>query len=116
MSDFSANKALEWTNIALGAALVLVPFTAGFDPISAAAWNAYLIGGLVALCATAALLRFKLWLEWTNMTAGCWIVISPVIFAISSNPTALWLHLIIGVCIACLAGVQAFKSRQGTIT
>jgi len=39
---------LEWLNVILGAWLFLSPWILGFAGTSAAAWSAWIVGGLVA--------------------------------------------------------------------
>jgi len=112
MSKAAPSKALEWTNLTLGAVLVIAPFVAGLTAGPAAAWNAGLIGALIVTCSVIALAKYGDWAEWTNLSAGGWLVIAPFALGFASHPAALWTHVLIGLTVAALAAVQLFKARS----
>lgn len=112
MTKTAPNKALEWTNLALGTALIVAPFVTGFAAGPAAVWNACLIGALIVTRSAVALVKYGDWAEWTNAAAGGWLVIAPFVLGFASNAAALWTHVLIGLTVAVLAGLQLYNGRQ----
>jgi len=51
------SRMAEWTNVVLGAWLVVAPFVLGFAGIGSALWNAVILGALVVVLAAIALAR-----------------------------------------------------------
>ena len=51
-----AARFAEWSAIALGLGLFLAPWTLSFTQVGAAAWNAWILGAVVAILAAWALL------------------------------------------------------------
>lgn len=70
MTRENPSKGLEWTNLVLGVCLACAAFM--FTGVPAAAWNAAIVGTLVAVCSAIALYRYGDWAEWSNLTLGCW--------------------------------------------
>lgn len=62
-------------NLVLGVWLFLSPWIFGFDPETAASWNAWLSGIVVAGLAVAALAAFAEWEEWLNLIVGLWVAV-----------------------------------------
>jgi hypothetical protein len=52
-----ASRVPEWTNVVLGVWLIVAPFALGFAGLSAALWNAIIVGVLVITFAGIALAR-----------------------------------------------------------
>jgi hypothetical protein len=52
-----------------------------------AAWNAWIVGIVIAALALATLTVFSEWEEWANMVIGIWLVIAPWILDFAAMPT-----------------------------
>ncbi|MCV0429462.1 MAG: SPW repeat protein [Roseibium sp.] len=112
MLTSAPNKSLEWINLTLGAALVAATLVTGFAADSAATWNAYVSGTVIVICATIALTKYGDWVEWTNVAAGGWLLIAPFVLGFASNAPVLWIHVLIGLAVAILAGTQLVNCRN----
>src|ERR1700756_894423 len=99
-------------NLVLGVWLFLSPWIFGFDPETAASWNACLSGIVIAGLAIAALAAFAEWEEWLNLIVGLWVAASPWLGNFSANGTAMGLHLIVGIVVAVIAGVRLWLTHD----
>jgi uncharacterized membrane protein HdeD (DUF308 family) len=100
-------------NLMLGAWLFLSPWIFGFVSTTAASWNAWLSGIVIAGLAIAALVAFAEWQEWVNLIAGIWAIVSPWLVGFSANATAAWVHVVVGVIVAAIAAVRLWLIHQG---
>jgi len=64
-------------NFLLGAGLFFSPWLFGFGAEQPAAFNAYVVGAIIAVMALMALFAFQIWEEWVSGLLGAWLVISP---------------------------------------
>lgn len=103
MTSEVPSKGLEWTNLVLGACLACAAFAFAELP---AAWNAGIVGVLIACCSAVALYRYGAWAEWTNLTLGCWAVFAPFLLGFGSAQAAMWTHVLVGLCVATIAIIQ----------
>ena len=46
------------------------------NALASAAWNAGIVGLLVACCSALAFSRNGDWIEWSNLTLGCWTIVA----------------------------------------
>jgi len=101
----SSRSWIDGTNLILGLILFIIPWVVG-PATNAVAWNAWIVGGLVAFNAGCALAGFAAWEEWTNLVLGLWAAISPWIFGFQANVQATWTYVVLGLAIAALAAIQ----------
>lgn len=111
MKSEAPSKGLEWTNLILGIGLACAAFM--FAALPAAAWNAGIVGVLIALCSAIALFRYAGWAEWSNVALGCWAVISPFLLGFGSAVAPMWTHVVIGICVATIAVLQLRTGSRG---
>jgi hypothetical protein len=104
MESEAPSKGLEWINLILGVGLACAAFL--FTELPTAAWNAGIIGVLIASCSAVALYRYGAWAEWSNITLGSWAVLSPFLLGFGSAPLPMWTHVVIGLCVATIATLQ----------
>jgi|SRR5579871_3966374 uncharacterized membrane protein HdeD (DUF308 family) len=104
---------VDIVSLLLGVWLFLSPWILGFASETAAGWNAWLSGIVVAGLAIAALAAFAEWVEWINLAIGIWVVVSPWLVGFSANTTAAWVHYVVGVVVAALAAVRLWLVHQG---
>ncbi len=110
MTNEVPSKGLEWTNLVLGAGLACAAFA--FTEMPAAAWNAGIVGALIACCSAMALYRYGAWTEWSNLGLGCWGVAAPFLLGFGSAQAAMWTHVLVGLCVATIAHRPAFERPQ----
>jgi len=89
----------DWTNVLLGAYLVLAPFFGIGATGDVAAINSYLTGTAVAIFAIAALARPQLWEEYTNMVLGLWLIAAPFVLGFTNLAGPMWNQIIVGLLI-----------------
>jgi hypothetical protein len=111
MSNDVPSKALEWTNLILGAGLGCAAFM--FTELPVAAWNMGIVGALIACCSAVALYRYAPWTEWSNLTLGCWAIAAPFLFGFGAAPAPTWTFILVGFCVASIATMQLMASRKG---
>ncbi len=93
----------DWANLVLGVWLILSPWFLGFSGTPAAAWNAVVVGVVVALMALLHLRGGPMWEEWLNVLLGVWLILSPWLLGFSGVGNAMWNALIVGVLVGALA-------------
>jgi hypothetical protein len=104
------SKGLEWANLLLGSGLALAAFA--FAGQSVVAWNAGIVGVLIACCSAVALYRFGTWTEWSNIILGSWAVISPFALGFAEMQGPTWTHIAIGASVAVIATIQLVAGRK----
>jgi SPW repeat len=57
-------------NFVLGIWLIVSPWVLGYGAETTAAWNAHVVGVVIAVAALAALIAFHEWEEWVNTALG----------------------------------------------
>ncbi len=94
----------DWVNVGLGSWLLVSPLTdISASHTGAAAWSAYLGGGLVVVVALAATGRPQLWKEWLNAAAGLWLVMAPHLIGFEDQLGQMQNHTIVGLAVAVFA-------------
>ncbi len=103
----------DWLNITLGMWLIAAPLMGVGHMNDAAAWNSYLLGTLVAVAAGAAIASVRPWQEWTNLTAGIWLIMSPFLLSFVDQPVPTWNQVIVG-CLITIASGWVLRTLKGT--
>ena len=103
------SKGLEWINLIIGAGFAC----AAFVSTGAAAWNAGLVGLLIASCSIMALYQYGSWAEWSNVSLGSWAIVSPFVLGFAATPEATWTSIAVGICVATIATMQLLAGRKG---
>lgn len=127
-----SNHWQDWVNLILGIWLFISPWVLDFAPgrpigtagnappngvvayvVSAAAWNAWIFGVIVAVISIAALIQLQRWAEWLNLLIGIWIAVSPWVLGFAGRYTsaAMWDLLVVGVLIFALAAWDLWTIR-----
>jgi len=105
----------DWTNLLLGAYLVLAPFFGIGAVNDVAAINSYLTGTAVAIFAIAALARRQLWEEYTNLVLGLWLIVAPFALGFTNLAGPMWNQIVVGVLVGGAAlGATLQKSTPTT--
>jgi len=101
----------DWTNILLGAWLVLAPFIGIGTPDGTAAINSYLVGTGVVLIAFAAIAQPDVWKEYTNVGLGLWLIFAPFVLGFTGLVGPMLNQIIAGLLIGGIAlGVTLEKT------
>lgn len=95
----------------LGFAAAL-PAAAGEATGSPAAWNAWIVGIVIAAVAAWAIVRFAPWQDWVNGVLGAWLVIAPWVLGFGGLATAAWNHVIVGLLVLAFAAWELWDVRQ----
>ena len=124
-SNVRSDRWRDWVMLALGAWLFLSPWILGFTvgvPVegaeaaaagfTAAAWNAWILGVVIAALALWAALKFAEWHDWANGVLGVWLVVSPWILGFAALTTAVWNHVVVGLLIVALAARELWDVRH----
>ena len=94
----------DWTNVVLGAWLIIAPFILGTSPDRNSTWNAVAVGVLVAVIALWALAMPAVRMaEYLNALLGAWLIVSPFALGFAGLTTPAWNAWIIGICVLGLA-------------
>lgn len=106
MDTFWNTLSRQWQdaiNVVLGLWLVVSPWALGYATQTAPAWNAYVLGVIIAVAAIAALVAFHTWEEWVSVVLGAWLVVSPWILGFTSLTAAFWNQIVVGLVVGVLA-------------
>ena len=106
MTTLSEKLTTQWkdaTNLALGIWLAVSPWALSYAGQATPAWNAHVVGVIIAVAALAALVAFQKWEEWVNAALAVWLIASPYILGFSALTYALWNQLVVGVLVGALA-------------
>jgi len=98
-----------WSNVALGAWLVISPAVLGYGAVRAALWNDLLLGTLVIIAGRAAASGEAPAASWANVLFGLWLIASPFMLGYGSthHPAAAGNNIVFGLAIAGLGVLSA---------
>ena len=105
-------KGLAFAILAVGLALLAVPWLLGFADQREPLISACVIGGLMMLVSLAGFLRHG-WTDEAALTLGAWAMVAPFLLGFSGSAEALWAHVAAGAA-AILLGIAAadWRSRR----
>lgn len=98
-----ATRWRDAVNLVLGIWLLIAPQLLTYGTTPEMAWNAYIVGAVVAIDALLALFAFGLWEEWVTLIAGAWMVVSPWTIGVMFQGKFDWNSVVVGVVICGLA-------------
>ncbi len=109
---------MHWIISLVGALLLIAPFVLGFSPNTAALWACIILGVVVTLSAgyKAVAEDEAQWEVVVAGIAGVLAVLTPFMLGYSSNATAMWTSISLGLVVAVLAGWNYFQSGKNTKT
>jgi|SRR5690349_9688769 SPW repeat-containing protein len=106
MGAFTDKMTHQWRDVAnliLGLWLLISPWVLSYMGETVAAWNAYIVGIIVAVAAAAALVAFHKWEEWVNVALAAWLIISPFLLSYPMMSHAMTNQIVVGVVTGLLA-------------
>lgn len=110
LTNFRGRTTLDLAALAAGVLLFVAPWALGFASAGAAAWNAWIVGAVIALLALGALVAFTPYEEWANLALGLWAVAAPWALGFAAIQAAVWAHVILGLVVAALAAGRLWAS------
>ncbi len=90
-------------NAALGAALLLSPWAAGYFGETGATTNAVVVGVALIAASLGAMLMPQAWEEWAEAVLGLWMVLSPWVLGFSHRTEAMFVALVVGMVVVMLS-------------
>lgn len=119
MATFNEKLTLQWkdaANLVLGLWLAISPWALSYAGEPKPAWNAHIVGVIIAVAALAALIAFQKWEEWVNTALAAWLIVSPYLLGFTALTYALWNQLIVGVLVGALAIWTAVTASGSGLT
>ncbi len=104
--------ATDVANLIAGLLLFLSPWLLGFAAVTAAAWNAWIVGAAITLVAVAALLAFHEAEEWRNGALGLWAVVAPWALGFEAVRAAAGAHVVLGLVVLILAAATLWADTN----
>jgi hypothetical protein len=105
----------QWPNAAnflLAVWLMVSPWVLGYADHSAAAWNAFVMGFVIALAAASAVIGPRLAEEWVTAVLAAWLLVSPYVLGFSAMHAASLNSFGVGVLVVALALWAALAGRS----
>ena len=106
----------DTVNFLLGVGLFFSPWLFGYESVQNAAWNAHIVGVIIAVMALITLFAFQSWEEWVSGVLGLWLIISPWLMGFGSVIAPAMTHVLIGLAVVVLAIWSATEHGSGHLT
>lgn len=119
MTTFNDKMTFQWrdaANLILGIWLALSPTVLAYMTDATPALNATVVGIVIAIAATAALISFRMWEEWVNVALAVWLIASPFVLNYTIGSGATWNQIVVGMIVGCLALWTTMASPKGGVT
>lgn len=104
--NHTEDRILNVLNAFLGVALFMAPWYLGLANEAAAARNAWICGGAIAVIAVLALTKAYDWEEYLNLALGAWVAIAPWVLGFADQQYVMGVHVVIGLAVAAVAGIE----------
>ena len=105
---------MYWITGILGILLIFAPFVLGYSGDSPALWSNIILGAIVVI--VSAIKGFvpdrTRWEYWLAALMGLLAILAPFVLHFTVAVTALWTSIILGIVIAVLAGYKALSMNQ----
>jgi hypothetical protein len=114
MNTITEKITAQWqdvVNVLLGIWLVVSPWVLAYVDETMAAWNAAVIGVVIALAAMSALVAYEKWEEWITAALAAWLIASPYVLGFGGMQAAAWNHLAVGLLVGILALWRAMTAH-----
>jgi hypothetical protein len=120
ISTINEKLTARWKDAAngvLGLWLAASPWILSYATEAVPAWNAHVVGVIIAIAAIAALIAFQKWEEWVNTALAAWLVVSPFLLGFNNLPSATANQIVVAVLVGGLALASLSTSdSQGLAT
>jgi hypothetical protein len=105
-------KIQDWANLVLAVCVFISPWVVGFAAETVPTWNAWIVGLMLGILATAAISAFAEWEEWLNLVLGLWLIASPWLLGFASNVNAMWTNMVLGLLVAAVSLWAVWDNRH----
>jgi hypothetical protein len=105
-------KALDVFTTIVGAFLFISPWLFGFAAETRPAWDAWVVGAVIALASLVALILAEDWEQWVTLAAAVWGIIAPWVLGFTAQPYAVWTHVIAGIVTALAAAYALWHAHE----
>ncbi|MBD9373112.1 SPW repeat protein [Rhizobium sp. ARZ01] len=112
MNLMSGRRSQDLVTLLLAVCLFLSPWVIGYVADATPSWNAWIAGIVLGGFAIMTLSAFAEWEEWVNMVVGLWLIVSPWLLGFMANTSAMWTHVILGICTAALSAWAVWDFRH----
>jgi hypothetical protein len=102
----------DWINVILGVWLFVSPWLLRYSDLSAASWNAWILGVAIVVFAAIAVSMPQQWEEAINVLLGIWMVISPWVLSFTGARNAEANAVVVGVLVIAFAAWAMAIARQ----
>lgn len=102
----------DWVNLILGVWLFVSPWLLAYAGVTAAAWNAWILGVALVVFSAIAVSMPQVWEEVVNILIGVWMIISPWVLAFTSTRSAEANAVIVGIVAVVFAAWAMALGRQ----
>jgi hypothetical protein len=106
----------DWVVLVFAIWLFFSPFFLGYGADARAAWNAYVLGVLLAISSTWALAAPQKWEAWTDLLLGIWLVISPWVLRVGGDSVATANFVVLGLLVGAYALWAISRRSASTAT
>jgi SPW repeat len=106
MSTINEKLAARWKDAAngvFGLWLAASPWILSYATEAVPAWNARVVGVIIAIAAIAALIAFQNWGEWVNTALAAWLLVSPFLLGFNNLTSATANQIDVAVLVGGLA-------------
>lgn len=110
------SQTIDLANAVLGIGLLIAPWLLNFTGETAAAMNAWIVGGAIALIAVDAVLNRYSWEDAANLVLGIWAMVAPWLLGFAGVTNAMYAHIAIGLIVSVLAAVNLWIIRNRPIS
>jgi hypothetical protein len=121
MEKYYEKLTMHWkdtANLVLGLWLAISPWVLFYEAEVMPAWNAHVVGVVIAVTAAAALISFHRWKESINIVLAVWLIMSPFLLGFGKLVNATLNQLVIGILVGILATsatLHVLDSRGRTV-
>lgn len=107
-------KAASGLNIVAGIWLIVAPFVLAYSSLMVPLWNDIIVGAVVLIFGWIRVSQpdRNVWLSWTNLVLGLWLLIAPFSLGYAGTPAAVWNDVSLGIIVAALAGWSAWATHR----
>lgn len=107
------SKGMSLINLVVAVALFIAPWVVGFQAVTRAAMDAWVVAILLAIAAADGLMREDRWHSWAEGILGLWAFFAPWILGFPAETGAVITHVLLGL-ITVIASVVAlsFEGRS----
>jgi formate hydrogenlyase subunit 4 len=102
----------DFVNVFLGIWAFLTPWVIGHHGGAAVVANYVIVGILITLFASAAIVAFRPWQEAINIVLGAWLLVSPWLVGFKAIPSLMWSAVVIGVLVMLCSAIGLIERRS----